>query len=64
MRFLFWNVRGLGKGSRKQQVKEYIEEHKLQVIGLQETIKDNFSDKDLAEQISLEQGVYLAVDSY
>jgi hypothetical protein len=25
MRFLFWNVRGLGKSSRKKQVREFIE---------------------------------------
>jgi exonuclease III len=49
MRFLFWNVRGLGKSSRKQQVKEFIEEHKLQMVGLQETMKDSFSGRDLLD---------------
>lgn len=49
MRFLFWNVRGLGKSSRKKQVREFIEKHKLQMVGLQETMKDSFSDKDLLD---------------
>jgi hypothetical protein len=26
MRFLFWNVRGLGKESRKRQVKDFIKD--------------------------------------
>lgn len=49
MRFLFWNVRGLGKGSRsrRRQVREYIEEHNLEVVGLQETIKETFTDAEL-----------------
>lgn len=34
MRFLFWNIRGLGKGSRKKQVREFIEEHNLQMVGI------------------------------
>lgn len=49
MRFLFWNVRGLGKNSRKKQVREFIEDHKLQVVGLQETMKNSFSDRDLVD---------------
>lgn len=49
MRFLFWNVRGLGKGSRKCQVREFIEEHKLQMVGLQETMKQTFSDRELKD---------------
>jgi exonuclease III len=49
MRFLFWNVRGVGKDSRRKQVKEFIEEHKLEVVGLQETIKDDFTVSELRE---------------
>jgi len=49
MRFLFWNVRGLGKSSRKQQVREFIEEHKLQMVGLQETMKESFTDRELLD---------------
>jgi exonuclease III len=49
MRLLFWNVRVLGKGSRRRQVREFIEEHNLEVIGLQETIKESFYDADLYE---------------
>lgn len=49
MRFLFWNVRGLGKGSRRKQVKEYIEQHNLGIVGLQETKKSSFLDSELRE---------------
>lgn len=49
MRFLFWNVRGLGKGSRRRQVREFINDHNLEVVGLQETIKNSFSDAELLE---------------
>lgn len=28
---------------------EFIEEHKLQLVGLQETIKEDFSDRELSE---------------
>jgi len=47
MRFLFWNVRGLGKGSRRRQVRDFIDEHNPEVVGLQETIKEYFSDSEL-----------------
>jgi exonuclease III len=49
MRFFFWNVRGLGKESRKRQVKDFIEEHNMEVVGLQETIKADFTDRELRE---------------
>lgn len=49
MRFLFWNIRGIGKDSRRRQVREFIEQHKLGVVGLQETIKDTFSDRELRD---------------
>lgn len=39
----------MGKGSRKRQVREFIEEHNLQVLDLQETIKESFLDKDLLD---------------
>ena len=51
MRFLFWNVRGLGKDSRRRQVKEFIEQHNLGVVGLQETIRDSFDDIELRELV-------------
>jgi hypothetical protein len=39
----------LGKGSRRRQVKEFIEEHNLEVVGLQETIRESFTDRELLE---------------
>lgn len=39
----------MGKGSRKRQVKDFIEEHNLEVVVLQETIKDDFTDRELRD---------------
>jgi exonuclease III len=47
MRFMFWNIRGFGNPARRRQIREYIREEKLDAIGLQETIKEEFSNKDL-----------------
>jgi exonuclease III len=49
MRFLFWNIRGLGKRSRKRQVREFIADHNLEVVGIQETIKETFTDRELLD---------------
>jgi hypothetical protein len=48
MKFMFWNVRGLGKPPRRQ-VRELIEEERLDGIGLQETIKVDFTNRELME---------------
>ena len=47
MKILMWNVRGLGKPARRRQVREHIFQEKVEVVGLQETIKGDFSDQDL-----------------
>lgn len=47
MKSLFWNVRGINKLPRRKQVREYIAELQLDYVGLQETKKHDFSDKDL-----------------
>lgn len=41
-------MRGLGKPARRQ-VGEYITEEGLEGVGLQETMKEDFTQKDLAE---------------
>jgi exonuclease III len=49
MRIMMWNVRGLGKAARRRQTRDYISQERIDIIGLQETIKSDFSDKELAE---------------
>ena len=49
MKILMWNVRGLGKPARRRQVREHIFQEKIDVVGLQETVKGDFSDQDLQD---------------
>ena len=49
MRILSWNVRGLGKKARKRQVRDYVTKEKIDIVGLQETMKRDFTDHDLNE---------------
>jgi exonuclease III len=49
MRTLFWNVRGLGKSNRRKLVKEHILLEELDIVALQETIKQDFDDWELKE---------------
>lgn len=39
----------MGKGSRRRQVKEFVEYHNLEVVGLQETIRETFTNNELRE---------------
>jgi hypothetical protein len=43
MRMMFWNTRGLGKPSRRKQVREFITEENMEGIGLRQTMKEDFS---------------------
>mgnify|MGYP006267345135 CR=1 FL=1 len=47
MRYLFWNIRGCGHVGRRTQLKEYIAKERIDVVALQETIKADFSFRDL-----------------
>lgn len=47
MRVLFWNMRGFGKASRRGQLKSHITKEKIDIIGLQETVRQDFSDSEL-----------------
>ena len=49
MKILMWNVRGLGKPARRAQVREYVAREKIDIIGLQETVKTEFSNQDFQE---------------
>ena len=47
MKVLFWNIRGLGKKSRVGQLKDLMARERIDIVGLQETIKQDFSLLDL-----------------
>ena len=49
MRLLFWNVRGLGKSNRRDLVKKHVLQESLDLVALQETIKQDFEDWELKE---------------
>jgi hypothetical protein len=53
MRALIYNIRGFGEQGRRTQLKTYIRGERVDIIGLQETIKTEFS---AAELWSLEFG--------
>jgi len=48
MRVLLWNVRGLGKLARRGHIRDFIHTERIDIVGLQETVKSEFS-KDLEE---------------
>jgi exonuclease III len=53
MRALFWNIRGFGRRGRRTLLKEYLRLHRIDLVFLQETIKQDFMDTELR---SLEVG--------
>lgn len=47
MRYILWNLRGFGHAGRRLLLKEYILKDIIDVVALQETIKSDFSHRDL-----------------
>ena len=47
MKAIIWNIRGLRKKSRVRQLRELIQSEDTEVVGIQETIKKDFSDREL-----------------
>jgi exonuclease III len=47
MRFLFWNIRGFERPAMRRQIKDYIKEEFLDGVGLQETMKEDFTQREL-----------------
>jgi exonuclease III len=45
--FLFWNIRGFGRLARRRQIKDYIKEEFLDGVDLQETMKEDFTQREL-----------------
>ena len=48
MKVLFWNIRGMGKKSRVGLLKEHMFKEQVDIVGIQETIKQTFMEGDLA----------------
>lgn len=48
MNILFWNIRGLNSGGRKKQLGELMSKHQVDVVCLQETIKQKFTNRELS----------------
>lgn len=47
MKIVIWNIRGMGRLARIRQLKELMAKEKPDIIGLQETIKKSFSEREL-----------------
>lgn len=47
MKGLFWNIRGMGDHDKIKHLNDLIKEHKVDFIGIQETVKQDFTAKDL-----------------
>ncbi|PUZ56665.1 hypothetical protein GQ55_5G345000 [Panicum hallii var. hallii] len=44
---LLWNIRGSGKKARVRQLRELMNREQVEIVGVQETIKQDFSDQEL-----------------
>jgi exonuclease III len=53
MKVFIWNIRGFGRRGRRNQLKDFLRINKVDIVFLQETIRQDFS---LAELDSLEVG--------
>jgi exonuclease III len=47
MKALLYNIRGFGQQGRRTQLKDFMRDHRLDILGLQETIKQDFSTAEL-----------------
>ena len=47
MRYIFWNIRDCGHVGRRTQLREYMAKEPIDVVALQETIKADFTFRDL-----------------
>jgi hypothetical protein len=49
MKILFWNIKDFVKPSRRKHIKDFIKQEGLAGIGLQETMKRDFTQSELGE---------------
>jgi exonuclease III len=52
MKILCWNVRGLGGKGRSRQLKEMVDKNRVEILCLQETMKEHFTIAELRELVS------------
>jgi exonuclease III len=52
MRAAGWNMRGFGWSGRKTQVKEFVRKENLDIIFLQETLRQDFTDQELRSLVN------------
>lgn len=50
MKIMFWNVRSLRKAYRRSLMKNHVIQEDLDVVALQETIKQDFDDLELKDR--------------
>ena len=51
MIFFIWNMRGFGQRDRRRQLRQFLRQTRVDVIGIQETIRSDFSDAELASLV-------------
>jgi hypothetical protein len=49
MKMMFWNIRGFGKPARWRQIRDRVIRDGLEGLDLQETIKEDFTQRELSE---------------
>jgi hypothetical protein len=49
MKMMFWNIRGFGKPARWRQIRDRVISDGLEGLDLQETIKEDFTQRELSE---------------
>ncbi|KAF7001040.1 hypothetical protein CFC21_016791 [Triticum aestivum] len=47
MKLLCWNIRGFGNLGRRRQLIDYIRQEDIDIVGLQETVRQDFSIQEL-----------------
>jgi hypothetical protein len=52
MKHMFWNVRGLGTAHRRGLILNHVIQENLDIVGIQVTIKQEFSDHELKDMSS------------
>ena len=52
MKVLFWNIKGLGRATRRRQLKELVCSERGDAVGIQETIKK----KNQRERVEMSGG--------
>jgi hypothetical protein len=52
MRAAGWNMRGFGRSGRRTQLRDFISKEQLDLIILQETMRQDFTDQELRSLVN------------